>query len=1246
MDWGVFVTKREPGMYLKALKNIMKQINMLIVIEGILLAFMSGIYGQSPPGGFIFSATINDSLSSPVRMAIDNMDNIYVTDAFKKKINKYSSTGIYSGSISTVASPVSIAINGANQIFIGDGQTGKIFKLNPNGTTTELYAGTVFPSSMVFCSDGFLYISDSRLQRVIVIDLSGNVIRTIGAGMLTCPTGIAFDKKNNRILVAEHGGIGTGFNPVVKVSIYGLTGNLINSFGSHGNGDGKFYRIQGLAVGRCGEIYVPEPYQGNVSVFNENTIFATRFAQYGDSTSQLRVPLDIAINSHDKIYITAENNGSIEVFDIDYTLPTANIISGNKTICSGTATEIPVHLTGTAPWNFTYTINGANPATVANISNNPYVLTVSAPGNYQVTALSDSSQTGTCFSGNAIITVNSAIPTSNIASGNIGLCPGQTADIPIVFTGSAPWTFTYTNNGANPQTVGNVDQSPYLLNVSVAGNYEITSLSGGGCASPNFTGNVNVTANIAPNAFITSGNTSICAGGSTNMVVGFSGTAPWSFTYTIDNANPVTINNITRNPYMLPVSVAGIYRIILVQDAFCSSVVYSQSSEITVKDLPTSNISSGNATICKGDSTNIIVDFTGTPPWSFTYTINGSNEEMVGGVTSTPYVLSVSQGLTYKLTALSDASCIGTSITGEALIVENPLPVVSLGPPEAICAGNSIVIGAGPSFAHYFWSDSTTGPTLSVYSAGIYSVNVTDSNGCKNTASKTITAASLPTSAITSGNANICSGETTDMTIAFTGTPPWAFTYTVNGANQQTVGNITNSPYLLNVYHPGIYQIIQLTDAQCINSVPQESATITVNPLPTYNFSSGNVSVCSGQPASLIIDFTGTPPWSFTYTINGINPVTMNGIMANPFVMPVSLGGTYEIIALSDARCNGNGYNGTVTITENPLPIIDLGPDMTIDAGETLILDAGSSFAGYSWSDGNTSQAIEVSIAGNYSVTVTDYNGCINTGVITVAVIVPVIKDIQDITVTGSHCFSATQTITVAGGETTFVVQDGGSATLIAGRNIIYLPGARCDSGGYMRGYITLDNIYCGGIVPPMISPINPLAAVRSCPAPVFTDNTEGLVFSPVNSSQNATSCLWDFGDNTVSTETNPIHTYQTSGAYLVSLTVSNSGCSDSATSRIVHVFSTKAGGNPLGNVLKLFPNPSTGFVTVEIDNPGKLVLGIEINDMAGRHIYSRAVNNMRFTEKVDLGYFPAGFYLVKLSSGSITKITKLVLID
>jgi hypothetical protein len=76
---------------------------------------------------------------------------------------------------------------------------------------------------------------------------------------------------------------------------------------------------------------------------------------------------------------------------------------------------------------------------------------------------------------------------------------------------------------------------------------------------------------------------------------------------------------------------------------------------------------------------------------------------------------------------------------------------------------------------------------------------------------------------------------------------------------------------------------------------------------------------------------------------------------------------------------------------------------------------------------------------------------------------VPVNTTLENVTVvTGADtCFNASNTITVAGGGTTFVVQNGGSATMIAGEKILYLPGTMVESGEYMLGHITLTNEYC-----------------------------------------------------------------------------------------------------------------------------------------------------------------------------------------
>ncbi len=60
-----------------------------------------------------------------------------------------------------------------------------------------------------------------------------------------------------------------------------------------------------------------------------------------------------------------------------------------------------------------------------------------------------------------------------------------------------------------------------------------------------------------------------------------------------------------------------------------------------------------------------------------------------------------------------------------------------------------------------------------------------------------------------------------------------------------------------------------------------------------------------------------------------------------------------------------------------------------------------------------------------------------------------------------TQCYNALQTITVAGNSNTFIVQNGGQATMIAGQNILYEPGTKVESGGLMVGKIAPDGPFC-----------------------------------------------------------------------------------------------------------------------------------------------------------------------------------------
>jgi hypothetical protein len=82
----------------------------------------------------------------------------------------------------------------------------------------------------------------------------------------------------------------------------------------------------------------------------------------------------------------------------------------------------------------------------------------------------------------------------------------------------------------------------------------------------------------------------------------------------------------------------------------------------------------------------------------------------------------------------------------------------------------------------------------------------------------------------------------------------------------------------------------------------------------------------------------------------------------------------------------------------------------------------------------------------------------------------PINRQLSNITVAAgaTNCYNASQTITLAGSGTSFMVQNGGSATLIAGLKISFLPGTTIEPGGYLWGYISATGPFCTN---PVFSP-------------------------------------------------------------------------------------------------------------------------------------------------------------------------------
>ncbi|WKK67287.1 PKD domain-containing protein [Lutimonas zeaxanthinifaciens] len=640
---------------------------------------MVQLNAQYATADFSSSNLITDGLNAPGRMAIDSNDDIYVIDAIEKNIVKYDVQGNSLGTINTEFIPLSVAINNKDQLFAGDQTTGTIYTVDSNGSKSEFYTGLSFPASMVFGLDNILYVIDSHQKKVVGLNVSGNLVNEFTYSTFTFPTGIAFDKQNNHIIVSEHGGVGEDVQtcgggsmswgttgPLTTIYIFDIEGNLINDFGCFGTKNGLFHRIQGITVGACGNIYAVDPYLGRVSVFDDNGNYITKFGQQGDSMGEFNLPLDIVFTSDNQAVVSSMNKGNLDVFSINNVLPTATITSTDQTICANSEATVTINFTGNGPWTFNYTVDGANPVEITT-DQAVYDLTVSNEGLYEVSSLVDTNGiAGTCFTGATNIKVDE-LPTATFSAAEISICGTVETGVDVQFTGLAPWTFTYTIDGLNPIEISTTE-SLYTIPAEQSGIYEILSLTDAGCSVVNLIEKTDVLIFAMPTATIT--NESDIAffnpGEFADITIAFTGTAPYTFTYSrgsgIVEEFTITTN---ENPYTLSVNEIGVYEILDISDLYCSNMNWQGYIDVLHNTLPNATIPT--TSICENESEGFPIYFTGSPPWTFTYTIDGLNPVEIT-TSNNPYLLAPSSSGVYELVSFYDSKNTMGTVSGSATV--------------------------------------------------------------------------------------------------------------------------------------------------------------------------------------------------------------------------------------------------------------------------------------------------------------------------------------------------------------------------------------------------------------------------------------------------------------------------------------------------------------------------------------------------------------------------------------------------
>jgi gliding motility-associated-like protein len=596
---------------------------------------------------------------------------------------------------------------------------------------------------------------------------------------------------------------------------------------------------------------------------------------------------------------------------------TITISSDNTVSAASSSPDICVN---TALTNITHTTTGATgigvstglPAGVtANWASN--IITISgSPSesgifNYAITLLGgcgNAMAKGTIIVKTAPIATISISDKSGLLNNDGTICKGETA-ILIVEEGS---TFKW-NNG----------ETSSILSVSpnITTDYSVTVTAKDGC-SVLANAKIKVNENPIPTVISTNPDCPMSQTGSATA----SGGSGWSYVWS-NGSNTAAISGLVQ----------GAYKVTVTDEMGCKG---SATATLTDLSLPVTIVVSKTDVICQGTSTgSISLNVSGgTTPYSYIWSSNvgGRTTNSLSNLPAGTYNVTVTEGSTSKCKVVGTVDIIEPSFgilasinvsetsgnrADDGIICQND---------EAVLTVDAITF-SGASLSSYQWSDANGSNTnsLKTGAAGLYTVTVTDSKGCKTTATSVLSVTPVNKVSMGSSTPTICVNTALTNIIHTTqgatgigaarGLPAgvtavWASnTITVSGTPTQT----------------GLFNYSIPLTGGC-DSV-QAKGTITVNLANTVGLASSTPILCINSVLTNITHETtgatgiGTPvglPAGVTASW-AANILTISGTPAED--------GVFNYVIPLLGSCNNASAKGKITVTLTN--IVEMSPATT-----------------------------------------------------------------------------------------------------------------------------------------------------------------------------------------------------------------------------------------------------------------------------------------------------------------------------
>ena len=606
-------------------------------------------------------------------------------------------------------------------------------------------------------------------------------------------------------------------------------------------------------------------------------------------------------------------------------------------------------------------------------------LEISEAGTYTVAA----DYNGCRYNDQVFATVADEL-TASISAGTIN-CNGGTANVEASVNGGLP-PYAYAWN--------NQETTQALIGVA-AGEYSYVVTDGNGCTE---TATITITEPAVLSVSINAGAINCNGGTITATAIVEGGVSPYTYAWnsneiaqTIDatagecsvivtdnNGCTATAATTITEPVALSVSInAGTIN--------CNGGITTAEANVIGGSEPytyTWNNAATSATIEAGAGEYIVTvidnnrctaaaNATITEPAALAVSLNAGTINCNGGVATveanveggvTPYAYAWNNAATsatieavagdYVVTVTDANNCTASAITA---LTEPTQLAVLLNAGTILCSGGNAIVEAdangGVAPYAYTWSNGATSATIEA-GAGEYIVTVTDNNRCTAAANATITEPAALVVSLNAGTINCNGGTATATAIVAGGTAPYAFSWS-NGVNAATAEDL----------FAGTYSVTVTDDSGCEAMM---STTITEPAALTVTINAGTIG-CNGTTATAeAVVEGGVAPYAFAWS----NQETTQNITD---VVP----GNYNLTVTDSNGCTAMA-NAIVTEPAMLNVSINAGA-INCNGGTTTVVanvNGGTTPYAYAWSNDAATATIEA-VAGEYSLTVTDSNGCL-----------------------------------------------------------------------------------------------------------------------------------------------------------------------------------------------------------------------------------------------------------------------------